>query len=358
MTSSLDTRLGRRWLLVAGSGVLTTLAGCLGGTDGGAPAPKPDSLAFQTDDLEGGRVLYDGLFDPNKRALYLALMTDPRSVRRLDWARLDQEAKLFVEETDFSTDSLVLLQVSGRPTSKRVAIQQILDDDGVLKLRARVLETDGTAMTPVIRTVFVRVEDAKPNDAVATVVFDDHEETVSVGDQPSWDTSVTEEFSTGLAGWTKSADISEDADEATWSIEPVDGGLRFRLSGAPDGGAAWAVREIAIRPGQQYDATVTVHARPTAGYIESTGDLIVSLGPYRPLAESSFPAPDTNTTGEQSRVGGLREPLTRTAHSTEYQFEWSGYGPGWLFLAVGIATDSATGVTALIEDVQVELRAQ
>ncbi len=85
-----------------------------------------------------------------------------------------------------------------------------------------------------------------------------------------------------------------------------------------------------------------------------------SRGPDRPTSESSFPAPNENSTGEDRPAGGLREPLNRADGWEEYRFTWASptLETDRLYFAVGISAVWETRLRYFVDDVVVELEAQ
>ncbi|WP_435334956.1 hypothetical protein [Haloarchaeobius sp. TZWWS8] len=367
----------RRGVLIAGAaGIAGSLAGCLGRLGGS----DRRSLQFEAVQFSGGPVLWDGLFDPSRRAHYLTVFDDPSDERvRVDTATLaDERVRSFVVDTPFEVWSLAILQVSGVSQATRLVVEgvdEIDETDVELLVRSEAGDSESTEGTdssvtgPVVATLFVRIDrpPAEPPRRVSATVSDDSGATtvVELNGEIDRNVDITYRFDDGITGWTVGADSPESTVPGTVPatqtvvtprVEGTGDGVRLIPDVGSTDGAVWLVRELPVSPGTTYDCTVSVTAyRAEAG--SATLSLLGHLGPRPPRALRSFPAPGRNSTGkDQWTTGGLHEGLP--VGTTESTFEWTSPSTNQLFLAVGVRAGRHDPGSAILEAVTVSLRAR
>ncbi|MFB6104460.1 MAG: hypothetical protein ABEJ57_05160 [Halobacteriaceae archaeon] len=184
----------------------------------------------------------------------------------------------------------------------------------------------------------------------------------------SADTRFTDSFESGLGDWDTGADVPEDPNNpgqpVQWSIttdtaHAVGGGksVKYVLDGRQDDGTIWIVRPVAISADTAYTAAVSAQAWSHSESFNTLAHLVMSLGPDAPTAETSFPQPNTNSTTDDTAIGGLREPLNRADGWEEYAFTWETpqLDTDTLYLAVGISAVWETQLTYFVDDVSLDL---
>ena len=175
----------RRYLAGFAAALAGSAAGCVAARDEPAsatPTPMPhDTYHLRHDDpvIEGGVPLPDAPPD-DQRTVHLVTSAD--GTDRFDRSVLDEEARAFVENTDFSKAFLLAVGTYLGSTSATVAVERVaLDGDRVTANVTIEYPTVGdTAIA--YETVLVRVDregGPAPDDATVTFVADDSDETVT-----------------------------------------------------------------------------------------------------------------------------------------------------------------------------------
>jgi len=185
----------------------------------------------------------------------------------------------------------------------------------------------------------------------------------------SAETTITDSFESGLGDWTTGADVPDDPNNpghpVQWSITPstdqsADGArsVKYVLDGRQDDGTIWIVRPVTVTPDTAYTAEVSAQAWSQSESFNTLAHLVMALGPDAPTAETDFPQPNTNSTTDDTALGGLREPLNRAAGWEVYTFTWETprLDTDTLYLAVGISAVWETQLSYYVDDVTLALR--
>lgn len=174
-----------------------------------------------------------------------------------------------------------------------------------------------------------------------------------------------EGFEGGLDDWDAAGHVGSDAGgEFQWQVEATDertrGGDRSTAiftEGRFDDGTAWLVRPVSLEAGRRHRFRGSAYYYSETESFNVTRHAVLYLGPERPDAEGDFPPPDTNSTDDDTAVGGLREPLDRAAGWNEYAFEWApgDPAPSTLYFAVGTSVVWETDRTDFVDDVRLRV---
>lgn len=175
----------RRYLAGLAAALGGSAAGCVAATDD-PPSATPTPMPYDTSHLRHGEPVVEGgvpLPDaPPDEQRTVHLVTTADGVERLDRSVLDQEARTFVENTDFSESFLLVVGTYLGSTSATVAVEAVaLDGD---RVTARVSVEYPTVGDTAIayETVLVRVDrggQPAPEDATVTFAIDGDEATVT-----------------------------------------------------------------------------------------------------------------------------------------------------------------------------------
>lgn len=184
------------------------------------------------------------------------------------------------------------------------------------------------------------------------------------GPQPR-QVTMTESFESGLGDWDSRGHVGDDAGgEFDWAIEVTDEraatgdhSLAIFTEGTHDDGTAWIVKPVELVEGTAYDVRGRVRAWAESESFNTIRHLVVSVAPEEPTAESDFPGPNVNSTGQQGlSAGGLREPLDRVAGWSDYTFEWATpeLASKTLSVAVGVTVVWESDRTDYLDAVKVD----
>lgn len=145
-------RLGRRSLLAAAAGLFTVpLAGChLSPSSGGPP--------FEFHEVDGGPVFGPGLQDELDLEFYAAVVTDEgAATAAFDVDRLPPDAHSFLRATDFASQYLAVVQVSGVNSSMVFDVADVAEGDPNTTVVASLDDRTPHSDDRVISTLLVRV---------------------------------------------------------------------------------------------------------------------------------------------------------------------------------------------------------
>jgi hypothetical protein len=144
-TRSAGPALTRRRLL--GTAALAPLAGCL-------TSPSSSSPPHEAVEVDDGHLYGPGLTSELDEAFYAALVLERAGADRFLRARLTDEARAFLDGTDFATQLMGVIQVAGVNSST-------------------VLDVVDLALTPVNLTVVLALRDQPPHsdDRVITTLL-------------------------------------------------------------------------------------------------------------------------------------------------------------------------------------------
>jgi hypothetical protein len=161
-----------------------------------------------------------------------------------------------------------------------------------------------------------------------------------------------EGFESGLAGWTKGADVPQDpnrpGETVAWSIEVSaeeafegSSSARYDLDGTQDDGTIWLVRSFDADPGL-HDVRLALRLWSESESFNTLARVAAYAGPVAPAVEADF---DTSETANQ--VAGWREYA--------YDFVAEAGGDGRIHVALGISATWETLLTYYVDDVRVTI---
>jgi len=152
--ASRDGRCSRRRLLAGAASLLpASLAGCLRSPSSGGPP-------YDVHEIDGGAVYGPGLGDERPLAFFAALVADEAALADFDVDALTREEdREFITATDFETELLGVIQVSGVNSSRSFWVPDVARSD--VNLTVIVAAEDPTPHSDdrVITTLLVRVTD-------------------------------------------------------------------------------------------------------------------------------------------------------------------------------------------------------
>jgi hypothetical protein len=143
--------LGRRGFLAVGAGVLAgSLGGCTGSPSSGGPP-------FTFHDIDDGPVFGPGLYDEREREFYAGLLVDRAAIAAFDRERLGPDARSFLNATEFGSQYLVVVQVSGVPASMGFDVADVAEGGSNTTVVASLDDRTPTTGNRVVSTLLVRV---------------------------------------------------------------------------------------------------------------------------------------------------------------------------------------------------------
>ena len=148
----------RRRTVLASTGTVSLLGGCLGGDESepgdeedGCPTPDLD------DELASSSHEPTRLFEAvDGGVVDVALLTDPDDATRFD-ADLDTEDESFVEETDFGTEAVIAFQIGSSGESTAPVPLGVERDGGTIRAYT-CIEESGLTEDLAIYALLLRVE--------------------------------------------------------------------------------------------------------------------------------------------------------------------------------------------------------
>lgn len=156
----------RRTLATVAVATVLVLTGC-GGTGPGSgtttpttPNPAPEYSATVFDSGPTDQPIIDGGLVPDDQfgntSYYATLLTDASDTDRFNRSRLPDDAAQFVEETDFETASLVVVQAYPKSSVPDYRVESVTRDDDTLDIGINDSSEVGTDDI-TLETVLIRV---------------------------------------------------------------------------------------------------------------------------------------------------------------------------------------------------------
>jgi hypothetical protein len=143
--------LGRRQVLAGGMGLLALpLAGCGWSPSSGGPP-------FEFHEVDDGPVFGPGLQDELDLEFYAAVVTDEAATEAFDVDRLPPDAHSFIRATDFGSQYLAVVQVSGVNSSMAFDVADVAEGGANTTVVASLDDRTPHSEDRVISTLLVRV---------------------------------------------------------------------------------------------------------------------------------------------------------------------------------------------------------
>lgn len=165
----------RRWVLGA-TAALVPLAGCL-------TSPSSSSPPHEAVEVDDGPVYGPGLESELEEAFYAGLIVEDSGAERFDRPSLPPPARSFLDETDFSTHLLGVVQIAGVNSSTHLDVVDLALTAAsftvVLALRDEPPHSDDRVITTLLVRVPRRAAGTAPERINVELGIDDRDVTFS-----------------------------------------------------------------------------------------------------------------------------------------------------------------------------------